>query len=80
MKFQTITFVRSKNTSLKYQRFTTLGSKDIGIWKSEFVEKDSIPVQNIYLKFWIFLYITSNYLAKSDVKTDYAGVILYIRE
>ena len=32
-----MTFVRSKNISLKYQRFTTLGSKDIGIRKSEFV-------------------------------------------
>ena len=29
-------FVRSNNISLKYQRFTTLGSKDIGIRKSEF--------------------------------------------
>ena len=34
-----MTFVRSKNISLKYQRFTTLGSKDIGIRKSEFVAK-----------------------------------------
>ena len=34
-----MTFVRSKNISLKYQRFTTLGSKDIGIRKSEFVTK-----------------------------------------
>ena len=30
---------RSNNVSLKYQRFTTLGSKDIGIIKSEFVAK-----------------------------------------
>ena len=29
--------VRSNNISLKYQRFTTLGSKDIGIINSEFV-------------------------------------------
>ena len=28
-----MTCVRSKNISLKYQRFTTLGSKDIGIRK-----------------------------------------------
>ena len=34
-----MTFVRSKNISLKYQRFTTLGSKDIWIRKSEFVAK-----------------------------------------
>ena len=39
LKFQTMTFVRSNNISLKYQRFTTLGSKDIGIRKSEFVAK-----------------------------------------
>ena len=31
LKFQTMTFVRSKNISLRYQRFTTLGSKDIGL-------------------------------------------------
>ena len=31
--------VRSNNISLKYQRFTTLGSKDKGIIKSEFVAK-----------------------------------------
>ena len=30
---------RSNNVSLKYQRFTTLGSKDIGIINSEFVAK-----------------------------------------
>ena len=36
-----------KNISLKYQRFTTLGSKDIGIRKSEFVQRVnsfSLPV------------------------------------
>ena len=37
--FQTMNSVRSNNISLKYQRFTTFGSKDIGIIKSEFVEK-----------------------------------------
>ena len=31
--------VRSNNISLKYQRFTTLDLKDIGIIKSEFVAK-----------------------------------------
>ncbi len=31
--------VRSNNISLKYQRFTTLDSKDIRIIKSEFVAK-----------------------------------------
>ena len=35
-----MTVVRSRNISLKYQRFTTLGSKDIGIRKSEFVAKN----------------------------------------
>ena len=37
--FQTMTFVRSNNISLKYQKFTTLGSKDIEIRKTEFVAK-----------------------------------------
>ena len=31
--------VRSNNESLKYQRFATLGSKDIEILNSEFVAK-----------------------------------------
>ena len=34
--------VRSNNISLKYQRFTTLGFKDIGIRKSEFVAKNQL--------------------------------------
>ena len=29
----------SNKLSLKYQRFTTIGYKEIGIWKSEFVAK-----------------------------------------
>ena len=29
--------------SLKYQKFTTLGGKDIGIIKSEFVAKTQFP-------------------------------------
>ena len=37
LKFQIMTFVRSKNISLKYQWFITLGFKDIGIRNSEFV-------------------------------------------
>ena len=37
--FQTISSVRSNNISLKYQRFTTLGFKDIVIINSEFVAK-----------------------------------------
>ena len=37
--FQTMTSVRSNNISLKYQRFTTLGSKDMGIRKTEFVAR-----------------------------------------
>ena len=45
LKFQTMTFVRSKNISLKYQRFTTLGSKDIGNRKSEFVAKSQFLCQ-----------------------------------
>ena len=37
--FLTMNSVRSNNVSLKYQRFATLGSKDIGIINSEFVAK-----------------------------------------
>ena len=40
LTFQTMTSVRSNNLSFKYQRFTTLGFKDIGIRKSEFVGKN----------------------------------------
>ena len=37
--FQTMNSVRSNNVSLKYHRFTTLCSKDIGIINSQFVAK-----------------------------------------
>ena len=37
--FQTYLFWSNKSHSLKFQRFTTLESKDIGIRKSEFVAK-----------------------------------------
>ena len=37
--FSTMTSVRSNNISLKFQRVTTLGSKDIGIRKTEFVAR-----------------------------------------
>ena len=40
-----MTFVRSKHVSLKYQRFTTFASKDIGIRKSEFVAKSQFLLQ-----------------------------------
>ena len=39
LKFQTTTSVKPNNISLKYQKFTTLGSKDIETRKSEFVAK-----------------------------------------
>ena len=35
--FQTMNSVRSNNLSLKYQRFTTSDSEDIGIKKFEFL-------------------------------------------
>jgi len=54
--FQTMNSVRSNNISLKYQRFTTLDSKDILMIKSEFVAKtrflcgkDSIHLRNFSL-------------------------------
>ena len=37
--FQTITSGRSNSLSLKYQRFTALGCKDIGVRKCKFVAK-----------------------------------------
>ena len=40
--------VRSNNISLKYQRFTTLGSKDIGIINSEFVAKTQFQILNLF--------------------------------
>ena len=56
LKFQSMTFVRSKNISLKYQRFTTLGSKDIWIRKSEFVAKSQFLLKKQtlteYFEFW----------------------------
>ena len=39
LTFQITTSVSPDIISLKYQRFTTLGSEDIGIRKSEFVAK-----------------------------------------
>ena len=47
--FQTMHSVRSNNQSLKYQRFTTLGSKDICIRKSEFVAKAKFFKLNLEL-------------------------------
>ena len=42
LTFQTMTSVRSNNISLKYQRFTTKGSKDLEIRKSEFVARTQL--------------------------------------
>ena len=36
--------IRSNNVSLKYQRFTSYGCKDIGLTKTEVVAKDSISL------------------------------------
>jgi len=49
-----MTCVRSKNISLKYQRFTTLDSKDIGIRKSEFVAKSQF-LYDIWKQFEEFM-------------------------
>ena len=45
-------FVRSNNLSLKYQKLTPLGCKDIGIIKFEFVAKTQflLKVYDIRLK------------------------------
>ena len=42
-----MTSVRLNNTSLKYQRFTTYGPKDIGIKKSEFVARQKTDLKQI---------------------------------
>ena len=47
--FQTMSSVRSNNTSLKYQSFTLSDCKDIGIIKFEFVAK-TIPCNKILLR------------------------------
>ena len=49
---ETMNSVRSNNISLKYQRFTTLGSKEIGIINSEFVTTTQFLYKKIiYIKF-----------------------------
>ena len=56
--------VRSNNISLKYQRFTTLGSKDKGIIKSEFVTKTQFLYHilqvflDIDLLYFVFICVT----------------------
>ena len=42
-----MTSVRLNNTSLKYQRFTTYGPKDIWIKKSEFVARQKTDLKQI---------------------------------
>ena len=49
--------VRSNNISLKYQRSTTLGSKEIGIKKLRVCDKDSIPLNFILFLKDVFLRI-----------------------
>ena len=46
--------VISNNVSLKYQRFATLNSKDIGILNSEVCGKDSIPLGAKYMQYNTF--------------------------
>ena len=55
LKFQTMTFVRSKNISLKSHRFTKLGSKDIGIRKSEFVAKCQFLYRDKRIACWKYV-------------------------
>ena len=40
--FQNMNSFISNNLSLKYQKFTTIGFKDIGIWNFEFVKKTKL--------------------------------------
>ena len=48
--FQTYIFWSNKSHSLKFQRFTTLESKDIGIRKSEFVTKSQFLYRSLIHK------------------------------
>ena len=50
--FQTMNSVRSNNISLKYQRFTTLDSKDIGIINSEFAAKTQFLLSHCTVIQW----------------------------
>jgi len=45
--------LRSNNVSLKYQRFTTLGSKDIGVINSEFVTKTQFLYNLSFVETWM---------------------------
>ena len=56
--------VRSNTISLKYQIFTTLGSKDIEIINSDFVAKTQ------------FLYLFRNSRFKQIIFSKYVGIIL----
>ena len=46
--FQTYIFWSNKSRSLKFQKFTTLESKDIGIRKSEFVAKSQFLSDTVF--------------------------------
>ena len=49
MIFQTYAILYNRNHSLKYQRSTTSGCKDIGVRKSV-CGKNSVPLKDIFLK------------------------------
>ena len=55
--FQPMNSVRSNKLSLKYQRFTSSGCKDIGTIKSEFVGKAYCRFQ---CKIYFYVYIKYN--------------------
>ena len=59
--------VRSNNISLKYQRFTTLGSKDIRIIKSEFVAKTQF-VSGSSIKISLYSIMGQSYLISAAYK------------
>ena len=76
-----MTFVRSNNISLRYQMFTTLDYKDIGIIKSEFVAKTQflsfekyVPEHLISLLYNFYFIFRRRYLIilkKSILKTSH---------
>ena len=58
--FQTLNHVRPKSLSLKYQRFTPSGLKEIGIRQFEFVTKTQFLFQKCNAFLWLFWQICND--------------------
>ena len=82
--FQTINYVRSNGLSLKYQRFTSSGWKDIGFSKFEFVAKTQfllaiICVIYLYMIKKTLMIITKFYFYIVKCVTRFVCVLKQIR-